>query len=421
MRPLFFPDDTQFWFETLRTFGHIAYGGADFGEVAVTAHRITAGDYDSWHDEWLLTADRVAAEGQDSLAGGHRVSARDAFLRASNYYRNAEFFLHGDPDDPRIRNAYDASVDNFRQAAALWNPSIEPVEIPYQGTGLPGYLYRADDSGAARPTVVMFNGFDGSAEEMHFFGAAAAAERGYTVLTFDGPGQPGTRHRHGLTFRPDWENVVGPVLDHALVLPEVDPARIALLGNSMGGLLAPRAAAFDQRIAALIALDGVYDLSIVATSFVPGDAAEAERRLRADHDLQLDAALEAAMAADPTARWAVQHGMYVLGAPTPRAFAAAYLDYHLRDGVAEKIGCPTLVCTGDEDGFFEGQPELLFEHLTCPKTLLQFTADHGAGAHCQAGAQRLAYARVFDWLDDTLDSSGSGSAPAALAGRSRCP
>lgn len=404
MKPLYFPDDPQFWFETLRTFGHIAYGGADFGEVAVTAQRIVSGDYDSWHDEWMLTAERVASEGRDSLARGHRVSARDAFLRASNYYRNAEFFLHGDSGDPRIRQAYDASVHSFRQAAALFTPTVEPIEIAYQGTGLPGYLYRADDTGAPRPTVVMCNGFDGSVEEMHFFGAAAAAERGYTVLSFDGPGQPGTRHRRGLTFRPDWENVVGPVVDHALALPEVNPDRIALLGNSMGGLLAPRAAAFDQRIAALIALDGVYDLGIVATSLMPGDPAEARRRLQAEHDPELDATLEAAMAADPTARWAIEHGMYVMGAPTPRAFAASYLDYHLRDGIAERIECPSLVCAGTEDGFFQGQPELLYEHLTCPRTLLRFTADQGAGAHCQVGAQRLAYARVFDWLDDLFDN-----------------
>ena len=403
MDPLFFPDDTQFWFETLRTLGHITYGGADFGEVAVTARRITAGDYDGWHDAWLHTADRIAAEGREALAGRHRVSARDAFLRASNYYRNAGFFLHGDPGDPRIRSAYDASVDCFRRAAALHTPPIEPIEIPYQDTRLPGYLYRADDSGEPRPTVVMFNGFDGSVEEMHFFGAAAAVERGYTVLTFDGPGQPGTRHHQGLTFRPDWENVVGPVLDHALSLPEVDPDRIALLGNSMGGLLAPRAAAFDRRIAALIALDGVYDLGIVATSLWPGETAETERRLRADHDPEMDAAFEAAMAADPTARWTVQQGMYVLGSPTPRAFAADYLDYHLRDGVAERISCPTLVCAGAEDDFFQGQPELLYEHLTCERTLLRFTAEEGAGAHCQAGAQRLAYARVFDWLDEVID------------------
>ena len=75
---------------------------------------------------------------------------------------------------------------------------------------LPGYFYRASDQPG--PTVIMFNGFDGSVEEMHFFGAVAAVERGYHVLCFDGPGQPGTRHRHGLGFRPDWEHVVTPVV-----------------------------------------------------------------------------------------------------------------------------------------------------------------------------------------------------------------
>ncbi|WP_214416491.1 alpha/beta hydrolase family protein [Sphaerisporangium fuscum] len=405
MEPLFFSGNPQFWYETLRTFGHIAYGGADFGEVVVTARRITAGDYDSWHDEWLATADRVAAEGRTALAAGHRISARDAFLRASNYYRCAEFFLHGDAADARILHAYDASVACFRQAAALFTPAVEPVEIPYEGGVLPGYLYRADDSGAPRPTVVMCNGFDGTVEEMHFFGAAAAVERGYTVLSFDGPGQPGTRYHQGLVFRPDWENVVGPVLDHALTRPEVDPTRIALFGASMGGVLMPRAAAFDHRVAALITLDGIYDLGVIATSSIPLPRAEAERRLRADQDPELDAMLEAAMAAAPMMRWAMEHGMFALNVDTPRAFGAAYLDFHVRDGVAEKITCPTLVCAGADDGFFKGQPELLYQHLTCPKTLLEFTDEHGSDAHCQSGIQRLAFARVYDWLDDVFGTT----------------
>jgi hypothetical protein len=49
MRPLLFPDDQQFWYETLRALGHTAYGGADIGEVVTTAARISAGDYDSWY------------------------------------------------------------------------------------------------------------------------------------------------------------------------------------------------------------------------------------------------------------------------------------------------------------------------------------------------------------------------------------
>jgi pimeloyl-ACP methyl ester carboxylesterase len=122
----------------------------------------------------------------------------------------------------------------------------------------------------------------------------------------------------------------------------------------MGGLVAPRAAAFDHRIAALLAVDGVYDMGPIATSALPGNRVEAERRLRADHDP--DATLEAAMAAGPMLRWAMRHGMYAMGADTPRAFSAACLDYHLRDGIAEKITCPTLVRAGVDDGFFKASP-----------------------------------------------------------------
>ena len=405
MKQLLFPNNIQFWYETLRSMSHIAYGGADFGEVVSTGERIVEGDYDSWYVEWLATADRVSGEAEKALAAGHSVSARDGFVRASNYYRSAEFFLHGHPCDPRHDHAYDRSVACFRAAAALFTPVIEPVEIPYEDTTLPGYLYRVDDSGTPRPTLIMHNGFDGTAEELHFFGAMAGTERGYNVLTFDGPGMPGPRHHQGLVFRPDWENVITPVVDFAETLPEVNNSRIALLGLSMGGILAPRAAAFEHRLAALIAVDGLYDLGQTSVRNIPGTREEAERLLRAQAAPELDAAFEQIMTRDPIARWAINHGMYVMGVDTPRAFNASYLDYTLADGIAEQIQCPTLVCDAEEDMFFKGQPEQLYDHLTCPKTLMAFTAEEGAGAHCHPGAMRLSIARIYDWLDDTLTAA----------------
>lgn len=404
MLPIYFPDDPSFWYETLRMLGHVAYGGGDIGEIAVTTERIAPGDYDSWYDAWFATAERVSAEAEAALSRGHRISARDGLLRASNYYRSAEFFLHEHPKDPRIRRAYDRQVECFHKAASLFTPAIEPIEIPYEGTTLPGYLYRGGADDRPRPTLLIHNGFDGSAEEVHFAGAAAAAERGFTVLSFDGPGQPGALHRRGLVFRPDWENVIGPVVDYALTRAEVASDRIALFGNSMGGVLAPRAAAFEHRLAALIAVDGVYDQGETVLSQVPWDRTVAERQLRAAENLQLDAVLAQLIASNPVTRWAITHGMFVTGTPTPRAFGAAYLDYHVRDGIAEKIQCPTLVCSAQSDTFLPGQPEQLYEHLTCAKRLISFTADEGADAHCHAGAQRLAFARIFDWLEETLAS-----------------
>ncbi|MCV7228085.1 alpha/beta hydrolase family protein [Mycolicibacterium komossense] len=408
MQPVLFPDDTSFWFETLRVLGATPYGGADIGEVLTTAQAITAGDYDGWYDQWLDTADRIAGEAEKAYAARYLVSARDGLLRASNYYRSADFYLHGNPDDPRIAHSYTRARDCFRAAAALFDPPVEPVEIPYEDTVLHGYFYpavRRDGDTGPSPTIIMHSGFDGTCEEMHFMGAAAGQERGYNVVTFDGPGQPAALHFSRLVFRTDWEHVVTPVLDWVLDRPGVDPDKIALFGASMGGLLAPRAAAYEHRLAACIAFDGVYDMGLTVTRSMPGSRAEVEAVLRAESAPEVDAMIDQLMASDPNIRWAATHGQYVMGVDSPRAFFASYLDYTLAGGIAEQITCPTLVCEAASDIFFDGQPQLLFDHLTCPKAMLRFTEAEGAGAHCQAGAGRLAFARIYDWLDGTVSAA----------------
>jgi dienelactone hydrolase len=405
MRPIVFENNDAFWFETLRSFSHGAYGGSDFGEVLFTAQKIEPGNYDSWHDEWSALGERIAGEAQRSAEGGHRVSARDSFLRACNYYRMAEFFLHGNPSDPRINLAFDRSVACFRSAAALFDPPIEPVEIPFEGTSLPGYFYRGSRAGAG-PTVVIHSGFDGTVEENHFFGAAAFAERGYHVLSFDGPGQPGMMHREGMVFRPDWETVVGAVLDYLLARPEADPTRIALMGISLGGELAPRAAAFDHRVKALVTFDGVYNLGENGVQqVVPGTPEEQLALLQADSAPDLDARLAQAMAARPDFRWGMENGEWVLGTDSSRKTLLRMLDFNVAEGVAERIACPTLVCSGASDLFLAGQAEKLYDHLTCPKTFISFTADEAADAHAQVGAMRLACSRIGDWLDDTFSTA----------------
>jgi hypothetical protein len=402
---LLFQDDPEFWFEIERLFGAIEYGGAAFGEVMAIANKIKCGDYDSWYDAHSAFADRLAAEAADQLRKGRKVSARDSYLRASNYYRSADFFLHAHPDDPRVKRAFEQSTACYKQAAALFTPPIEPVEIPYEGTTIPGYFHPADASGAPRKTLILNSGFDGSPEELHWNGARAAVDRGFNVLVFDGPGQYSCVHRQGLHFRHDWEKVVTPVVDYALTRKDVDPKRIALHCESLGGYLAPRAAAFEHRLAACIADDGVYDFgATVLSSFPPAEREKLRDELFAPSAPQLDAALAHAMETSSVARWTYTHGMYAFGVSTPRAFLAATQAFHLRDGVAEQIRCPTLVCEAEKDLFFQGQAQELFDHLTCPKTMIKFTDAEGAGAHCQMGACRLAYGRIYDWLDETLSA-----------------
>ena len=211
-------------------------------------------------------------------------------------------------------------------------------------------------------------------------------------------------YHDGLVFRPDWETVVSPVIDWAAALPEVDPGRIALAGLSMGGGLAPRAAALEPRIRTLICIDGIYDIGQACTGHL-GLGADTERRLTADTDPELDAMAQQLTQTNQLAGpLGLPPGHVVLrsrhAARVPSL--AASLAYNLRDGIAEKITCPVFVGRAESDEFFRGQPEELMEHLTAPATLASFTDAEGAGAHCQVGAQHLLAARMLDWLDETL-------------------
>jgi hypothetical protein len=159
---------------------------------------------------------------EKSAAAGHHVSAREAYLRACNYNRASYPFLFGTPVDPRLIEAFDREVDAFLRAAAHFEPPIEPVEIPYEGTTLPGYFYRVDDSGRPRQTLIATNGYDTTVQVMHFGHAVAAVRRGYNCLIFDGPGQGRVLYKQGVHMRPEWENVVTrPWTTHSRITPRL--------------------------------------------------------------------------------------------------------------------------------------------------------------------------------------------------------
>lgn len=133
--------DPTFSLQLLRALNETYYKGAAIGECLSTAYRIKEGDFESWHQEWLKTAKRVHKQADNSLAAGHKIRARDAYLRASNYYRAAEFLLM-DPEDARIQTTWRSSKVCFGNAARLFSPQFESIEIQYEGTMLPGYFYR---------------------------------------------------------------------------------------------------------------------------------------------------------------------------------------------------------------------------------------------------------------------------------------
>jgi len=373
-------------------------GAADIGECLSTANRIKEGDFESWHDEWVKTARRIHAVADANFADGHPVSAREAYHRASSYYRAAEFYLHGDPNDPRIKELSGVSMACFRQVARLQVPPIEMMEVPYDGTTLPAHFYRVDESEAPRPALILHTGFDGTIEELYGI-ATAATRRGIHCLTFEGPGQGRVIREQGLPFRSDWEHVVTPVVDHVQTLPGVDPTKIALMGLSFGGYLAPRAAAFEHRLAACVANGGVFDF--LATHVPPGMSRQELLGFIRQDAAVADKETWKAAETNTAVRWGIQNGMFTFKAATPSDYLLKASEFVLT-GVAEQITCPTLVVDAEAEHSFPGEAKKLYNALTCQKEFMLFTAEEGAEEHCQIGAAMLSQERIFGWLEDVL-------------------
>jgi pimeloyl-ACP methyl ester carboxylesterase len=401
---LFF-EDPMYDRQATATLAYTYYGGADLGECSTTTRRIQEGDADGWYQEWTATADRVFDLAEKSAAAGHRVSTREAYLRVCNYYRASYPFLFGAPVNPRLIVAFDLEIDAFLTAAALFESPIEPVEIPYEGTTLPGYFYRVDNSGQPRPTLIATNGYDATVQVMHFGHAAAAVRRGYNWLIFDAPGQGRVLYKQGIHMRPDWENVVTPVVDYALSRPEVDPKRVTLIGWSFGGYLAPRAASGEHRLAACIADPGQWDMLEAMKGFFSSLPKEALEDLPDIDPSLLEPIVEHIMS-DASLRWSVaQRAFWVHEIDSLAEYLRVAKDYEL-SSIADHIRCPTLVTQAENDPVarFSGR---LYDALSYPKELLRFTEAEGTGDHCELMASSLLHQKSFDWLDEILEVGAS--------------
>jgi esterase/lipase len=390
--------DAQYSFQTLRTLGYAVSGGADVNEVLKTAYSIKEGDDESWYREWLKTAEQREKAGDGFLARGKTISARQEFFKASNYYRAAEFFLHTNPEDPRIVSVWKKSRDSFLKAAKLTGHPIIHVDIPFEGTTLPGYLCLVDKSGTKRPLLIVHSGFDGTKEELYFETAYFAVKRGYNVLLFEGPGQGEVIRIQKLPFRPNWETVVTPVVDYIVTLKEFDAEKLALMGISFGGYLAPRAAAFEKRIKACIANGGVYDFHMTAHL-----TQDLEKYIDTQKGAEeIDKEIYARMKINPSFRWVMANGMFTFHAKSPSEWLKMTRPYTMKD-VAAKITCPILIVDSEGDKFMPGQALKLYNALVSHrKDYMLFTKEEGAEEHCQMGALLISNARILDWLDDIM-------------------
>lgn len=389
----------DFDFEIRTVLGHSVEGAAEPGEVLAALAGVEGGDYEGYFAAWSGLAEKVSAIGDTAAAAGHRVSAAEAYLRASNYYSVAVNAISALADDTEL-------VPTFRKQEAAWEAfasasatAIDRVQIPYEASTLPGWFFRSPVAPAdGAVTLVAANGSDGSLAALWATTISPALKRGHHVLAFDGPGQQSELFEGRSFFRPDWEAVLTPVYDFLASRDDVEASRIAVYGISQAGYWVSRGLAFEHRFAAAITDPGVVDVSTSWTAQIP---APLLALLDAGQDAQFDQYMSEGFAASPALAhtWSFRARPY--GKSGYAQTIAAVREYTVAE-VAGQITTPLLVLSPENEQFWPGQAEQLGKLTSSVSTVIDFTAAEGADLHCQPLARSLTAQRMFDWLDEQL-------------------
>jgi pimeloyl-ACP methyl ester carboxylesterase len=402
-----FSDNPLFETFAQRSLIRVRGGGVEVGEIMTAIGTIADGGTDAWVSTFTDLAARVSTQGETSAAAGHRVSARDSYLRASTYFDLAYWPIYGSPVDPRLTAAAARADEAFAKAMELVDHYAQSMEIEVEGLAMPAWFLAPDSSGTARRTIIHTNGYDSNVHEMYFAHALAALDRGWNVVLFDGPGQGRCLIRDGASLRPDWETVVGPVLDATAAREDVAEDSIVLAGWSLGGFLAPRAAATHaDRLAALVADPGQWDQRDNVVGMLP--LSDEEKAAFPDVDLtKLDPIQQwlDSPDVDPVMKWRiVQRGFWVNGVPDFASYAVEMCRFVVSDR-ASRITCPTVVTRALADPLAKNADKLFEAIGSSKKVLIEFTDDDGAGGHCETLNRSLYHQRVYDWLDDVVPAS----------------
>jgi dipeptidyl aminopeptidase/acylaminoacyl peptidase len=220
---------------------------ADFEDVTGSLER-----WEEWCAAWSARAKVHEDLGRQVLRDGYRLTAGEHLVRAAIYYHFAKFVFVQDQN--QMRAAHMKAVECYREGIAHHRPPGERVLIPFEGKTLYGLLRKPAPRGC--PVLIMAPGLDSTKEEIHAYEEPFLA-RGMAVLAIDGPGQGEAEYE--IPICGDYERAASAVVNWLEARPDVDSSKIAIWGVSLGGYYAPRAAAFEKRIKACIALSGPFE------------------------------------------------------------------------------------------------------------------------------------------------------------------
>lgn len=404
-------------FESIASLANVASGGADLMEFMVTLKRIEQAVAPSnvtvqqvmhiWQSEWSSLAEAVEADGQEYFDSGDAASAASAYLRAWNYYMTAERLSnHLAQSSLKL---YNSSLSCFEQALNLTNSPCQLVQIPYSEQGsaysLHGYMCEANSQEAAKGTILLMTGYDGTAELLLHSVGLEAVHRGYNVLAFEGPGQGSVSRFQGLHFRPDWEVVVSQVVEWLLhtYSEAFNEQSFILWGRSFGGYLAPKAFAANQRrYSVLIADGGMYDFYQVALCSLPESLRDLWYQDRDSFSNKLSSLQNYSL----SLKSFLAFGELGFGSSEPKDIYLSAQSFWLEKNISGINARPVLVNDPALDSIAGNQSMIFYSQLPRPLSnhteVLNLNPKRGAGLHCGVGSNSYTLNAEISWLDSVM-------------------
>jgi alpha-beta hydrolase superfamily lysophospholipase len=333
---------------------------------------------EAFFSSWGTLADRLVSLGEEEEAAGHRLSASKKYCRAVAYYLTAER-MQSRHYEPRWA-MYRTMLSTMQRAVQSGGLNCERVEIPYEGRSFPAFFIRGEGAGK-RPTMVFCNGLDSTKEMIYLCVREDFARRGISLLIVDHPGVGEALRLNGMTAIHDTERWAGASVDYLETRDDVDMERIGMMGWSLGGYYAPRAACYEKRFKLCVAWGANHNWGQLQ-----------QRRLAREGDRPVPH------------YW--DHVMWVWGKDSMDAFMDYVVSNVTLAGHMQNMTVPYLVTHGGNDRQIpiEYAHQSYEQSVNSPlRELKIFTDREGGVEHCSADNMEPVRSYIIDWIVDRFD------------------
>jgi len=329
---------------------------------------------EAWYQGWNTLAGRLERQASQDLKLGRELSAGRKYISASQYHMLAE--RHISNQDPRKIEVYEKALNTWDKGVELRGDPVERVEIPFGDVSLPGIFIPSASAGPS-PCMVFFNGGDSIKEMLYFSAGCELRNRGISLLIFDNPGSGDSLRRRDIFMLPESEIPAGACVDYLEGRADVDSRRIGVMGLSLGGYHAPRAAAFEKRFKCCVAWAAAWAFGPFAERIAKGES--------------------------ETTGLAFQLA-WMFGKDVPQKAVDIAMTMTL-EGVSDKISCPLLIVHGENDrlsGVWQAEKTFNTAVNSEQRELKVFTRIDGGVEHCQVDNNLLGIEYISDWVAEIL-------------------